>query len=352
MANDEDDAKREDDADGARGTKARAARTARKVLVTGATGFVGKALVPALVAEGYEVRATTRDVSRAKTTAHVEWVRCDVEDRADVERALAGVDAVFFLVHAMGAGARDFVETERRVAEQLREAAARARVKRIVYLGGVAPAEEPSEHLRSRLAVGEVLRAGEVPAVELRASMIVGNGSASWQIVRDLAMRLPAMLLPSWTASRTRPIALEDVVVALVRALDVPLPDGKSAWFDLPGPDVVSGREILSTLAALRGRRVPSVPVPFLSVSLSSWWLKLVTRADFSLARELVLGFKGDLLPRDERYWSLVDYRPRWSFEAAARKALAEEEREAGVRGAAGKLEEAVVHFVSPKLSR
>ncbi len=324
-------------------------REHRAALVMGATGFVGRALVPALVAEGYEVRATTRDVARATRAPHVEWVKCDVDQPDDVERALQGIDAVFFLVHAMGGGAHDYAETERRSAATLRDGAARAGVKRIVYLGGVAPAAEPSEHLKSRLAVGEVLRAGALPAIELRASMIIGNGSASWQIVRDLAMRLPAMLLPSWTASRTCPIALDDVVVALVRALEVPLP--VSAWYDIPGPDTVSGREILSTIAALRGRRVPSVPVPFLSVSLSSWWLKLVTRADFSLARELVLGFKGDLLPSDDRYWSEIHYTPKWSFEAAARKALAEEALVLGVRGVAGKLEEAVVQLVSPKLS-
>ena len=109
---------------------------------------------------------------------------------------------------------------------------------------------------------------------------------------------------------------------------------------------------MLTMLAAMRGRRTPSVAVPFLSVSLSSWWLKLVTRADFSLARELVLGFKDDLLPRDERYWAEIDYTPKWSFEAAARKALADEKRESGVRGLAGQLEEAVVQMVSPKLAQ
>ena len=320
------------------------------VLVTGATGFVGRALVPALVAACHEVRATTRDLARARRAPHVAWVACDVTRRDELRRALEGVDAVYLLVHAMGSGARDFAARERRMAVDLRDAAAEAGVGRIVYLGGVAPATEPSEHLRSRLAVGEVLRGGPVPTLELRASMIIGNGSASWQIVRDLAMRLPAMILPAWTASRTCPIALDDAVVALVRALDVPLPD--SAWYDIPGPDVVTGREILTTIAALRGRRVPSVEVPFLSVSLSSWWLELVTRADFSLARELVLGFKGDLLPRDARYWSEIDHVPRWTFEAAARRALADEAQATGVRGLAGQVEEAVVQLVSPKLRR
>jgi len=326
------------------------AKKQQRVLVTGATGFVGKALVPALVAEGYEVRATTRRVPPGSTRDGVEWVGCDVTRRRDVERALEGVDAAFFLVHAMGAGAHDYAATELEVAREFRDAAATASVERIVYLGGVAPAAEASEHLLSRLAVGEMLRSGSVPTIELRASMIIGNGSASWQIVRDLAMRLPAMLLPSWTASRTSPIAIDDVVIALVRALEIPLTTSK--WYDIPGPDIVSGRQILSTIAAVRGRRVPGLPVPFLSVSLSSWWLKLVTRADFSLARELVLGFKGDLLAHDDQYWSLIDYAPQWTFEAAARRALDEETSSAGVRGVAGRLEEAVVQLVSPKLPK
>lgn len=332
----------------------------RRVLVLGATGFVGRALLPALLAEGYQVRATTRHLDAGleglgappslgrALLANLEWVRCDVRSPADLQKAMEGVSAVYFLVHAMGEGGRAYARTEHRVAKLVREFAAEAGVERVIYLGGVAPSGAASEHLRSRLMVGEVLRAGSVPTLELRASMIVGNGGASWQIVRDLAMRLPAMVLPAWTASETRPVDLDDVVVALVRALDVPLEE--SAWYDIPGPDVVDGRTILATLAALRGRRVPSVPVPLLGVSLSSWWLKLITRTDFSLARELVLGFTGDLLPRDDHYWSLIGYQPQWSFEAAAKKALGAEETELSLRGMAGRLEETVVQLVSPKL--
>lgn len=317
-------------------------------LVTGATGFVGQALVQALVAAGHEIRATTRDVSRATKAPHVAWIRCDVNDHADVERALEGVDAAYFLVHGMGSGQRDYAAKERRAAQHFAEAAARANLERIIYVGGVAPRAKPSEHLKSRLEVGEILRAGKVPTLELRASMIIGNGSASWQIVRDLAMRLPAMLLPAWTASRTCPVAIEDVTVALVRGLELPLPE--SVWYDIPGPEVLSGREILVRLAALRGRRVPSIRVPFLSVSLSSWWLKLVTRTDFSLARELVLGFTDDLLPEDARYWTEIDYAPKWTFEAAARAALKQEITELNVRGVVGKLGESMVQLIGPKL--
>lgn len=320
-----------------------------KVLVTGGTGFVGQALLRALVAAGHEVRATTRDLARGASAPGVEWVRCDVSDRGDVDRALDGIDAAYFLVHGMGSGQHDYAAKERRSAALFAEAAARAGVERIIYLGGVAPVAKPSEHLKSRLEVGEILRAGAVKTLELRASMILGKGSASWQIVRDLAMRLPGMLLPAWTASRTCPVAIEDVTVALVRGLDLPLPE--SAWYDIPGPEVLSGREILLRIAALRGRRVPSLRVPLLSVSLSSWWLKLVTRADFSLARELVLGFTGDLLPLDARYWKEIDYEPQWTFDAAARAALEQESMELNVRGVVGKLGESVVQLVGPKLA-
>ena len=168
--------------------------------------------------------------------------------------------------------------------------------------------------------------------------------------IGDLTMRLPAMLLPAWTESRTRPVAIEDVVVALVRGLDVSLPRERLG-LDLPGPEVLSARDMLLRVAALRGRRVPGVRVPLLSVSLSSWWLKLVARTDFSLARQLVLGLTTDLLPRDARYWEAIDYEPRWTFERAARQALAREEADPTLRGRVGRFGEALVQRVSPKLT-
>jgi uncharacterized protein YbjT (DUF2867 family) len=319
------------------------------VLLTGATGFVGRALLPALVAAGYSVRGTTRDVARSPRIPGVSWVRCDVTNGDEVSRALEGTDAAFFLVHSMSRGRRDYEDVERAAAVHFARAAASAGVKRILYLGAVAPGGRPSKHLQSRLQVGEILRGGTVPTLELRASMIVGNGSASWQIVRDLTMRLPAMLLPAWTETRTCPVAIEDVIVALVRGLDIPLAHG--AWYDIPGPEVLSARDMLLRVAALRGRRVPGIRVPFLSVSLSSWWLKLVTRTDFSLARQLVLGLTTDLLPHDAHYWEMIEYQPRWTFERAARHALAREEAAPTFRGAVGRLGESMVQLVSPKLT-
>jgi uncharacterized protein YbjT (DUF2867 family) len=160
--------------------------------------------------------------------------------------------------------------------------------------------------------------------------MVIGNGSASWQIVRDLAMRLPAMVLPRWLKSRTRPVALDDVVAALIAAAELPLET--SAWFDIPGPEIMSGRQILERIAALRGRRILAVEVPMLTPQLSALWLRLVTRTDFALARELVLGLGEDLLPANERFWNLIGHTQLVSFDDAARRALASESRDAGVR--------------------
>ena len=306
------------------------------VLVLGATGFVGRALVPALLGAGERVRAASRGVGRGLVGA--EWVQCDVRARDSLPRALAGIDCVYYLVHSMGEGRDDFRAVERRSAEAVARVAAESGCRRIVYLGGVEPAGSPSEHLASRLEVGSILRAGSVPTLELRAAMIVGNGSASWQILRDLALRLPFMLLPRWLDSKSCPIALPDVVTALLAARLVPL-EG-SAWFDIPGPDVLSAREMIMLVGELEGRHIPAVRVPFLTPRLSAGWLKLVSRADYDVARELVLGLREDLLPRDRRYWELAGQSPRWSFRAAARDALQTESRQPGLPGWLGRREE------------
>jgi uncharacterized protein YbjT (DUF2867 family) len=293
----------------------------QNVLVTGATGFIGRALLPALRARGARViGASRRDVRTAGDGAGMQWRKCDLEHPETLAPALEGVHVAYYLVHSMGGGHADFRQRERRSAQAFAAAAARAGVERIVYLGGPAPEHAPSEHLRSRLEVGEILRAGAVPTVELRASMVVGNGSASFQIVRDLAVRLPVMVLPRWLKSRTRPVSLDDVIAALVAAAELPIE--ASTWFDLPGPDTLTGREILEHLAALRGRRLRAIQVPLLSPGLSALWLKLVTSADFTLARELVVGLAQDLLPRDARFWQLIDHTDLVPFDEAARRAL------------------------------
>jgi uncharacterized protein YbjT (DUF2867 family) len=318
----------------------------RKVLVTGASGFIGRSLLPALCEHGAEVIGTSRRPAPPASIPRLQWRKCDLLRPETLPPALAGVHVAYYLVHSLGSG-RDFRERERRSAQAFAAAAAHASVERIVYLGGPAPSGAPSDHLRSRLEVGEILRAGSVPTVELRASMVIGGGSASFQIVRDLALRLPVMILPRWLESRTRPVALDDVVAALIAAAELPLPE--STWFDLPGAETVTGRQILERIAALHGRRIPALELPLLTPRLSALWLKLVTAADFTLARELVLGLEHDLLPRDDRFWGLIDHSDLVSFDEAVRRALRDPRPVRGLRGRLGWIEEQLVAVAAPR---
>jgi uncharacterized protein YbjT (DUF2867 family) len=294
-----------------------------RILLTGATGFVGGNLYPALVEAGHEVVCASRDPERA-ARRHPErtWVRVDVNRPETLTEAFAGVDVVYYLVHAMAEG-EGYRERELRAAKDVRRAAADAGVLRLVYLGGVEPEGEPSEHLESRLATGRMLRDGAVPCIELRAGMIIGLESESWRICRDLAVRLPFMILPRWLETRSEPIAIEDVVFALCAAATM---DGEaSAVYDLPGPEILSAKDILFRIAALRGTEPLAVNVPLLTPKLSSYWLKLVTGADFSIARELVEGLKSDLVTRGESFWDRFPDHERVPFDRAAARALSAE---------------------------
>jgi len=292
----------------------------RTILLTGATGFVGGAVRPALLAAGWHVRCLTRSAAKAEASG---WVQGDIGDPQSAAAALAGCDAALYLAHSIGE-AGDYHARELQTARVFADAAAAQGVRRIVYLGGVAPVGKGSDHLRSRLEVGEVLRQGRVPTVELRASMIVGHGSLSWLIVRDLAARLPVMVLPRWLKSRTQPIAIDDVVAALVAALDIPI--SESVWFDVPGPAILSGRQILEETSRAMGLTAPyMVEVPFLTPRLSSLWVRLVTRAKWSVAREVVVGLTDDLLAADARFWSVIGHTKLSTFGAAAAQALAHE---------------------------
>ncbi|MGZ3442280.1 MAG: NmrA family NAD(P)-binding protein, partial [Polyangia bacterium] len=259
----------------------------RRILVTGATGFVGSAVRPALVAAGWQLRCLTRDVAAARRRwPGADWVEGDLADEGAAARALAGCRAALYLVHSMGEGA-GFHQRELDGAQRFARAAAAAGLERIVYLGGVAPSGTGSEHLRSRAEVGALLRAGSVPTIELRASMIIGHGSLSWLIVRDLAARLPVMVLPRWLRSRTEPVAIDDIVVALVRALE--LPRSGSVVYDVPGPQILSGKQILEQTARVLGLARPRmIQLPLLTPRLSSLWVRFVTRARWSVAREIV----------------------------------------------------------------
>lgn len=268
----------------------------------------------------------------------------DIGEPASLRSALEGCDIAYYLVHGMGSHVALWAEDELRWAKNFAEAAGQAGVGRIIYLGGVAPQGPPSEHLLSRLKTGEVLRAGPVPTLELRAGMIIGVGSASWTIVRDLAARLPAMVLPAWLSHRSEPVALEGVIAALLAGARLALP--QSTWWDIAGPEALSGREILERLAAVMGRKPLLLKIPLITPRLSSHWIRLVTRADFSVARELVEGLTSDLLSTRPGYWEAAGLPAPMVLEEAVKQALA---AEAGTLSAGGRMAEALAGWLTPR---
>ena len=292
----------------------------QRVLLTGATGFVGRHLHPILVADGHSVRSATRHPETVDRDR--EWVRLDLHDGVGLESALRDIEVVYYLVHGMAEGP-GYSEREHVAAERLVAAAADAGVTRIVYLGGVEPKGPPSEHLESRLETGRILRAGSVQCLELRAGMIIGAGSASWKICRDLAARLPFMVLPKWLQSRCEPVSIDDVVAALSAA--AVLPAEGSAVYDLPGRETVTAEEILLRIAALRGTRPMTLHVPLLTPRLSSYWLRFVSGADFSIARELVLGLGSDLVSTNPPFWQRMPEYERQSLDESIRSAFENE---------------------------
>jgi len=296
------------------------------ILLTGATGFVGSRLHDVLDREGLEVRCLTRRPEDAiRRRRGWQWVGGDVGSPRDLARAMEGCRAAFYLVHGMAGARPGWQAQELELAQTFARAAARARLERVIYLGGMAPRSAPSPHLQSRLATGAVLRAGPVPCLELRATMIIGHGSASWQMVRDLAARLPVMILPAWLRNRTEPVAIDDVLAALARAVTLPLQG--SAWADLPGPEEIGGHEILRRVAALMGRRPVMIRIPFVTPRLSSVWIRGVSGVDYRLARELVEGLTSEILAARGDFWSKAGLPTPVSLEVAGRRALEEDAR-------------------------
>jgi len=291
----------------------------RTLLLTGATGFVGRHLDAALAETDWKVRRATRNREQA---AEPGWVYLDVEQPESIGPALQGCDAAVYLIHSIDASG-DYPEREARSAEAFLSGAEDAGVKRIVYLGGVAPEGRGSRHLASRLHTGEILRSGSVSTIELRSSLIIGAGGSSWMIVRDLAARLPAMLLPRWLRYSSWPVWIEDVVIAIIDALDLPL--GKSAWFDLPGPERMTHAELLTRVAKSMGKDPTIVGVPVITPTLSSYWIALVTRADLALAKELVQGLQSDLDPSGEVFWERLEGRKPTAFQTSVYQALEDE---------------------------
>jgi uncharacterized protein YbjT (DUF2867 family) len=250
-------------------------------------------------------------------------VHADVDETASLERAMVGVDTLVYLVHHMRSGHADLLASERAAAQRVLAVAEAAGVGRIVYLGGPEPEGELSAHLQARLVTGEVLRSGSVSTLELRAGMVIGAESESWLMVRDLAFRLPVMVLPAWLNSSSQPIGIDDVVDALTHAVAHDI-EGSHA-FDLPGPETLTAREILERVTRLLGLTPRMISMPMLPPSISAHWLRFVTRADFSVAQKLVKGLKSDCVAQGPSYWTEMGRTPM-RFDQAVRLALAAED--------------------------
>ncbi|CAM5247371.1 SDR family oxidoreductase OS=Streptomyces tendae OX=1932 GN=GUR47_04235 PE=4 SV=1 [Streptomyces tendae] len=272
-----------------------------RCLVTGATGYIGGRLVPELLDAGYRVRCLARSPDKLRDhpwAGKAEVVRGDVTDADSVAGAMEGVDVAYYLVHALGSG-DDFEATDRRAARVFAERAEAAGVRRIVYLGGLTPPGVPegelSPHLRSRAEVGRILLASRVPTTVLRAAIVIGSGSASFEMLRYLTERLPVMVTPSWVHTRIQPVAVRDVLRVLVGS--AAMPAEVSRTFDVGGPDVLTYRDMMFRYAEVAGlRRRLILPVPMLSPGLSSHWVGLVTPVPAGIARPLTESLRHEVV--------------------------------------------------------
>ena len=306
------------------------------VLVTGATGFVGGRLVPVLLDAGHEVTVLVRDRDRFEPDGHaVEDVRVvegDLLDPAGLEHAFEDLDAAYYLVHSMRAGS-DFEARDRLAARNFARLASDAGVSRVVYLGGLGEAKDRlSDHLRSRREVEAILAEGTYDLTVLRAAVVIGAGSASFEMVRQLATRLPVMVTPRWVRTPSQPIAISDVVGYLVGVLDHPETVGET--YEIGGPDVLTYEEMLRRTARIATGREPLiVPVPVLSPQLSTYWVDLVTDVPASVAHPLILGLKNPVHADDRAIREHLPI-PLSSFDEAVARALQEGGHRADLRRA------------------
>jgi len=297
------------------------------VLLTGATGYIGGRLLKALEDSSVRVRCLARrpEFLQSRVAPGTEVVKGDCQDEASLLPALAGVHTAYYLVHSMGSSGK-FEEEDRTAARNFATAARQAGVRRIIYLGGLGAAERPlSAHLRSRHEVADILRSSEVPTIEFRASIVVGSGSLSFEMIRALVQRLPVMICPRWVNVKAQPIAVEDVIAYLMAALE--LPQDESSIFEIGGSDQVSYGEIMQEYARQCGLRRSMIPVPVLTPRLSSLWLGLVTPIYARVGRKLVDSMRHPTLVRDKSALTVFNVKPKGLKEAIAR-GLRNEDRE------------------------
>ncbi|NNM92476.1 MAG: SDR family oxidoreductase [Candidatus Eremiobacteraeota bacterium] len=272
--------------------------SARRILVTGATGYIGGRLIPRLIEAGYAVRCMARDAKRLDGRfPGAEIVEGDVLDEKSLRAACEGMDAAYYLVHSMS-DSLEFEERDRTAATLFGRIARESHVQRVVYLGGLGTDDDKlSHHLRSRHEVGEILRASGVQCIEFRAAMIVGSGSISFEMLRYLTERLPVMIAPRWVTTLSQPISVRDVLLYLIAALD--LPSRESKIYEIGGAETITYREMMLRYARLRNLKRRVIIVPFFTPRLSSYWVHIVTPIPARLAQPLILGLSNEVVVRD-----------------------------------------------------
>lgn len=303
----------------ARSLRTSRVNTGERTLLTGASGYVGGKLLDVLLDRGARVRAMVRAAPARTLPDAVQVTEGDAVSGEGLGDALDGVSTAYYLIHSMGAGGGDFAERDRQAARNFGDEARAAGVRRVIYLGGLDPSgAEASEHLRSRHEVAELLGERVPELVYARAAMVIGSGSASFEMLRHLVQRLPVMITPSWVDTRSQPIAADDVVTALA---DLAERDDAPEEVELGGADVLTYREMMRRFAKVMGRRpVPMLGVPVLTPRLSSYWVALVTPVGLGMARPLVDGLRNEMVVRNPPPPGINEH--PMGFEQAARVAL------------------------------
>ena len=294
-----------------------------KILLTGANGYIGMRLLPELLQNGHEVICAVRDKNRLpldlETTKKVSVVEVDFAEEVNTDDFPKDIDAAYYLIHSMSSSTTDFDEMESRSAINFNKYMATSSVKQVIYLSGIVNQEELSKHLSSRKKVEEILYKGSYNLTVLRAGIVVGSGSSSFEIIRDLCEKLPVMIAPKWLKTRIQPIAIRDVINFLYGVLDNDKCFNKS--FDIGGLDILTYKEMLMKYSKIRGLKLWIIPVPIMSPRLSSYWLYFVTSTSYKLAVNLVDSMKMEVVANDNNLQEILNIQPI-SYEEAIKKAF------------------------------
>ena len=315
------------------------------ILVSGCSGFIGSHLVNRLIAEegnkNYRIRCMTRNVKSIEGLfdekgQDVKYFAADASKRSDLIKAMTGVDIAFYLIHSMEGSSKDwkkFAERDRIAAKNFAEAATESNVKRIIYLGGLVPdkneqlnkQEELSEHMKSRIEVGEILKTSSAKVTIFRAAVILGQGGGSFQMLQYLVERLPLMITPKWVLTKSQPIALDDVITYLTKSIESG--DTEDRSFDLGGPDVMTYIDMMRRYGKMLNKSIKIIIIPFLTPKLSSYWIDLITPVKASLARPLIESLKHEAVVKDDSIKGIIPFKLK-TFEEATSIAKKEEKKQ------------------------